>query len=62
MQPSDESLPSEPAAVVLPHYAINLALRVMQLIAGLDSLTLQVFKLGGMWYIVKPDGKVEKLG
>jgi hypothetical protein len=62
MQLLDESSPSDAGAVVLPHYAVNLALRVMQLIAGLDSLTLQVVKVGSTWYIVKPDGKVEKLG
>jgi hypothetical protein len=62
MQPLDESSPSDAGAVVLPRHAINLALRVLQLLSGADSLTLQVVKLGGTWYIVKPDGKVEKLG
>jgi hypothetical protein len=62
MQQFEESLLSSPDAVVLPRHAINLALRVLQLLSGADSLTLQVVKLGGTWYIVKPDGNVEKLG
>jgi hypothetical protein len=62
MQLLDESSPSDAGAVVLPRYLINLALRVLQLLPGADSLTLHLVKVGAYWYIVKPDGKVEKLG
>lgn len=62
MQPSDESSTVETEPVVLPRNVINLALRVLQLLAGVDSLTLQVIRCEGVWYLVEPSGKLERLG
>ena len=62
MQQSDESSTSSNEPVILPRNVINLALRVLQLLTGVDSLTLQVIRLDGVWYLVEPGGKLERLG
>lgn len=62
MQQSDNSLPSENKPIVLPRHAINLALRVLQLLSGVESLTLHVIRIDGAWYLIGPGDKVEKLG
>lgn len=62
MQPSETSSTSEPPTVILPRPVINLALRVVQLMTGVDSLALQVIRLDGAWYLITQGGKLERLG
>ena len=47
--------------VILPRYAINLARRVVQLLAATDVLHVQIIRMGETWYIVGPGGKLERL-
>ena len=46
---------------MLPRHVINMARRVMQLMATVDSLELHIIRAGGVWYIVAPGGKLERL-
>ncbi len=48
--------------MVLPRPAINLALRVLQLMSGVQYLELRVINIGGVWHLLGPGGKLEKLG
>lgn len=64
MQPLNVSSPSDdPAAVVtLPRPAINLALRVLQLLSGAQYVvTLQVIRVDGVLYLINGDA-LERLG
>ena len=47
--------------IMLPRHVINMARRVMQLMATVDSLELHIIRAGGVWYIVAPGGKLERL-
>ncbi len=57
--PSDDI---EAPTVVLPRPAINLALRVLQLMAGAQYLELRVVRIDGTMYLLAPGGKLERLG
>lgn len=61
MQLSTESSPADPEPVMLPRYAINMARRVVQLLALGDSLTLCIIRVDGNCYLVIPGGKPERL-
>ena len=53
---------NDPAPMVLPRPAINLALRVLQLMAGVQYVELRVINIAGAWHLLGPDGKLERLG
>ena len=59
MQQSENS--SDDSVTVLPRYAINLARRMVQLLSGVDAISVQLFRVDGTWYIVGPGGKLERL-
>ena len=63
MGQSSESSDNDPAAVVtLPRPAINLALRVLQLLSGAQYVvTLQVIRVDGVLYLINGDA-LERLG
>lgn len=46
----------------LPLRAVNLARRVMQILANRGALTVTIMVIDGRWYAVFDDGKPEKLG
>jgi len=52
---------SDDNVTVLPRYAINLARRMVQLMAGVDVIGVQLIRLNETWYIVGPGGKLERL-
>ena len=52
---------SEDSTIVLPRYTINLARRMVQLLAGVDAISVQLIGLGDAWYLVGPGGKLERL-
>lgn len=53
---------NDPAPMVLPRPAINLALRVLQLMSGVQYLELRVININGVWHLLGPGGKLERLG
>ena len=63
MQPLNAVLPdTDPAPLILPRPALNLALRVLQLMAGAQHLAFQVVTVDNVWYLVIPGGGMERLG
>ena len=54
--------PPDTTTMVLPRPAINLALRALQLMAGVQYLELRVINIGGVWHLLGPGGKLERLG
>ena len=62
MQSSAPSTDDNPATVVLPRPAINLALRVLQLMAGAQYLDVRVIRVDNTLYLLAPGGKLERLG
>ena len=65
MQPSDACLIEDelpPRPLELPRPALNLALRVLQLMAGMQHVTLQIVRIDNTWYLIAPGGSMERLG
>ena len=65
MQPSDACLIDDelpPRPLELPRPALNLALRVLQLMAGMQHAAFQIVKVENVWYLIVPGGGMEKLG
>ena len=65
MPQSSASLTSDkPEATVidLPRPAINLALRVLQLMSAAQYVELRVIKINGAWHLLSPGGVWERLG
>lgn len=60
--PSTDTDARDPAPMVLPRPAINLALRALQLMSGVQYLELRVVSINGVWHLLGPGGKLEKLG
>ena len=63
-QSSANSTADKPDSTVidLPRPAINLALRVLQLMSGAQYVELRVIKINGAWHLLSPGGKLERLG
>ena len=53
---------NEPAQIVLPRPAINLALRVLQLMSGAQYVELRLVKVDDVLYLLGAGGKLERLG
>lgn len=53
---------NDPAPMVLPRPAINLALRVLQLMSGVQYVELRLVKVDGVLYLLGAGGKLERLG
>ena len=51
-----------PRPLELPRPALNLALRVLQLMAGMQHVAFQVVRIDNVWYLIVPGGGMEKLG
>lgn len=65
MVESKEFSTSEDEPVILPRYAINLALRMIQLLSSAEGaalLSLKLVRLDGVLYLVGAGGKLERLG
>lgn len=62
MQPSiRHSIEAEP--LVLPRPAVNLALRVLQLLAASQHVAISIVVIDGVWYLaVGQSGALERLG
>lgn len=61
MQSNGQSTSDDDDVIHLPRYAINMARRVMTLMATADIVGVTFVRVGDTWYIAGPGGKLERL-